>query len=133
MCGITGFVAKVNDMQSTIDSMRLSLSHRGPDSSGSWIDESYGIALGHQRLAIQDLSSAGNQPMQSSSKELTLIFNGEIYNHFEIREKLQNVNKTKINWNGHSDTETILKSFEILKSSFNIFSTTSSTSLFSIP
>ena len=114
MCGITGFVAKVNDMQSTIDSMRLSLSHRGPDSSGSWIDESYGIALGHQRLAIQDLSSAGNQPMQSGSKELTLIFNGEIYNHFEIREKLQNINKTKINWNGHSDTETILKSFETL-------------------
>ena len=114
MCGITGFVAKVSDMQSTIDSMRLTLSHRGPDSSGSWIDESYGIALGHQRLAIQDLSSAGNQPMQSSSKELTLIFNGEIYNHFEIREKLQNINKTKINWNGHSDTETILKAFEIL-------------------
>ena len=104
MCGIAGFVAKLDDMQSTIDSMRATLSHRGPDSSGSWIDESNGIALGHQRLAIQDLSSAGNQPMQSKSKKLTLIFNGEIYNHFEIREKLQKDLQEKIKWNGHSDT-----------------------------
>tara|TARA_B100000282_G_scaffold200084_1_gene146419 strand:+ start:5980 stop:7944 length:1965 start_codon:yes stop_codon:yes gene_type:complete len=113
MCGIAGFVAKLDDMQSTIDSMRATLSHRGPDSSGSWIDKSNGIALGHQRLAIQDLSSAGNQPMQSKSKKLTLIFNGEIYNHFEIREKLQKDVQEKIKWNGHSDTETIITAFEI--------------------
>lgn len=113
MCGITGYVAKIDDMHRVINEMQDALIHRGPDSSGTWVSEDQGVALGHRRLAIQDLSSAGHQPMKSPSGRYLLVYNGEIYNHFEIRKKLEDLNKNKLHWGGHSDTETLVAAIEI--------------------
>jgi len=85
--------------------------HRGPDSNGLWEDEPAGLAFGHVRLAILDLSEAGHQPMVSESGRLTLVLNGEIYNHLALRERLQGEGKAPA-WRGHSDTETLLACFE---------------------
>jgi len=114
MCGITGFIGNIENKQNIIHEMSDTLVHRGPDSSGIWIDESLGVALGHRRLAIQDLSSAGHQPMKSHSGRYIICFNGEIYNHFEIRKKIEKNYKNTINWIGHSDTETVLTAIESL-------------------
>ena len=91
--------------------MSLSLAHRGPDSNGLWTDPKLGIALAHQRLSIMDLSSAGHQPMHSSTGRYVIVFNGEIYNHLSLRSELA---KSSLNtpWHGHSDTETILAAIE---------------------
>jgi len=82
------------------------ITHRGPDNSGVWVDGDAGIALSHRRLSILDLSDAGHQPIISVSARYVLVFNGEIYNHLDIRENLEAV--TQIPWRGHSDTETLL-------------------------
>ena len=115
MCGIVGFIVdnKFNkDFLSTnINKMSGVLNHRGPDSAGNWIDTNSGLALGHTRLAIQDLSIAGNQPMISNNNRFIIIFNGEIYNHLELRKELYSNNQS-YNWKGHSDTETILACLE---------------------
>ena len=87
--------------------MTASLVHRGPDASGAWYDESAGIALGHRRLSILDLSEAGAQPMHSRCGRFVTAFNGEIYNHLELRERLAAEGMAP-QWRGHSDTETLL-------------------------
>lgn len=114
MCGIAGFLAAPG-MQATaaglLARMTDSLSHRGPDQAGAWIDVETGIALGHRRLSILDLSSAGSQPMQSHSGRYVLTTNGEIYNHLEIRECLRRGGLEPA-WRGHSDTETMLAAFD---------------------
>ena len=116
MCGITGFFNPSGldgvDAKSNIVSMRNALYHRGPDDSGEWIESKSGIALGHQRLSILDISSAGHQPMKSKTGRYVIVFNGEIYNHLEIRKDIDS--HTSINWNGHSDTETLLVSFDLI-------------------
>lgn len=91
--------------------MTRRVEHRGPDSDGSWIDVSSGIALGHRRLAILDLTSAGVQPMTSASDRWVLVFNGEIYNHLELREELEKTSCAPT-WRGHSDTEILLACFD---------------------
>lgn len=83
--------------------MRDTLYHRGPDDGGSWIDVAHGIALVHRRLSILDLSAAGHQPMPSASDRYVIAFNGEVYNHLDLREALPGYA-----WRGHSDTETLL-------------------------
>lgn len=112
MCGIVGFTKLGLDNFSICSSMLDELYNRGPDDSGVWYDESSYIVLGHRRLSIQDLSSAGHQPMQSSCGRYVIVFNGEIYNHIELR-KLLNSEGLSIEWRGHSDTETILESISI--------------------
>lgn len=87
--------------------MALAIEHRGPDDAGTWADAQAGIALGHQRLSIVDLSAAGHQPMASNSRRYVMAFNGEIYNHLELRAEL-----ASIKWRGRSDTETLLAGFE---------------------
>jgi asparagine synthase (glutamine-hydrolysing) len=82
------------------------IAHRGPDDHGVWLDGEVGIALGHRRLAIVDLSPQGHQPMVSHCGRYVVVFNGEIYNHLELREGLNGVP-----WRGHSDTESVLASF----------------------
>ena len=87
--------------------MTSSLIHRGPDDEGYWHDSNSGVALGHRRLSIVDLSFHGHQPMMSSSKRYVMVFNGEIYNHLLLRKDLEK-SKADIVWRGHSDTETLL-------------------------
>jgi asparagine synthase (glutamine-hydrolysing) len=89
--------------------MNSAVYHRGPDATGYWQDKNSGIVLGHQRLSILDLSSAGNQPMQSNSGQFVMTYNGEIYNHLEVRRELDMM-ESKIKWRGKSDTETLIES-----------------------
>jgi len=117
MCGVAGFLLQSNDksllnFDEVLTNMSNSILHRGPDDFGIWCDELDGIGLAHRRLSILDLSKAGHQPMQSKNERYVISFNGEIYNHMEIRIKIENLNPT-INWNGHSDTETVLAAFEL--------------------
>jgi asparagine synthase (glutamine-hydrolysing) len=112
MCGLTGFWhlsvgVSANAMQSIVQNMASTLSHRGPDCDGTWADTSVGLALGHRRLAIVDLSAAGQQPMVSATSRYVIAFNGEIYNHLALRSELQGTV-----WRGHSDTETLLAAIE---------------------
>jgi asparagine synthase (glutamine-hydrolysing) len=88
-----------------------SLALRGPDDFGYWVDTVAGIALGHRRLAVLDLSVAGHQPMHSFSGRFTISFNGEIYNHQAIRAKLCKVG-VRPGWRSYSDTETLLAAIE---------------------
>ena len=94
--------------------MALAIQHRGPDDAGAWADASAGIALGFRRLSILDLSSAGHQPMRSASGRFVMAFNGEIYNHSDLRDLLSAVQLSKPAqpWRGHSDSETLLACFE---------------------
>ena len=113
MCGITGFLDKSgqnsNQYQDIINKMTNTLIHRGPDDYGYWVDEATGIALGHRRLSIIDLSKEGHQPMISPSGRYHITYNGEIYNYLEIRQEL---NRLGCRFRGHSDTETILLAIE---------------------
>lgn len=90
--------------------MARRIAHRGPDDAGAWVDAQAGIALAHRRLAIVDLSAAGHQPMVSASSRYMLVYNGEIYNHAELRSALDT--GAVVNWRGHSDTETLLAGFD---------------------
>ena len=91
--------------------MALRLAHRGPDAAGEWIDLAAGIAFGHRRLSILELSAAGSQPMVSASGRYVLVINGEIYNHLDFRDELARDGRT-IAWRGHSDTESLLAALE---------------------
>ena len=117
MCGITGIIknqiSNNLNLEYQIKKMSSSLEHRGPDNFGYWLDNINGVALGHQRLSVIDLSNAGNQPMQFLKGRFVLCFNGEIYNHLEIRKEIDSFNKEITKWNSSSDTETLLKAFEI--------------------
>lgn len=108
MCGIAGYWANslaAKAMQARDVANRLE--HRGPDSQGRWIDSDAGVVLIHRRLSILDLSEAGHQPMVSLSKRYVLTYNGEIYNHRELRHELEALQVVK-RWRGSSDTETLL-------------------------
>lgn len=87
--------------------MVAAIRYRGPDDTDVWCDAAAGLALGHARLSVLDLSPAGHQPMHSVSGRYVLVLNGEIYNHLQLREELRG-----ISWLGHSDTETLLAAVE---------------------
>jgi len=120
MCGLSGFVgdnsANASVRASLLRRMGDSIAHRGPDDSGVWMDADMGIGLVHRRLSIVDLSPAGHQPMVSASGRFVLVFNGEIYNHLELRKALADAIASpqhfsaqppaSKSWRGHSDTET---------------------------
>ena len=110
MCGIVGVWGSVSDKQAVIRRSCQNMRHRGPDSEGYWDDKEAGLALGHVRLAILDLTEAGHQPMLSACGRFALVLNGEIYNHLELRSQLQAEGKAPA-WRGHSDTETIIAGF----------------------
>ena len=91
--------------------MADTIAYRGPDDSGVWADENAGLALAHRRLSIVDLSVAGHQPMLSASSRFVLAYNGEVYNHLDLRRELEAAGAAPT-WRGHSDTETLLACIE---------------------
>jgi asparagine synthase (glutamine-hydrolysing) len=91
--------------------MTETLAHRGPDDSDIWTDERAGVSFGHRRLSILDLSPAGHQPMISAGGRYVIVFNGEIYNHLDVRCQLE-AGRAAPRWRGHSDTETLLAAVE---------------------
>lgn len=113
MCGIAGgFTLQNFDVLcDALPHMTRAIAHRGPDADGHWFDAEAGIALGHRRLSILELSEAGAQPMISGSGRYVLVFNGEVYNHLETRKQLQKEQCAPA-WRGHSDTETLLAAIE---------------------
>lgn len=116
MCGLAGFLGATpfhaeGNIAAVLGRMTDSISHRGPDDAGYWCDGEHGIALGHRRLSIIDLSPAGHQPMRSSAGRYLLVFNGEIYNHLSLREELEAAAAAPA-WRGRSDTETLLAGFD---------------------
>ncbi len=117
LCGLAGFWSvgvnkqSADELNKTIVGMASVLASRGPDDSGSWTDPPCGVAFGHSRLAVLDLSPAGHQPMHSHSGRFTTSFNGEIYNHLAIRVELDETG-FRPEWRGHSDTETLLAAIE---------------------
>jgi asparagine synthase (glutamine-hydrolysing) len=110
MCGLAGFWSPTRAASADPHAMAAALSHRGPDDMGSWSDAENGVFLAHSRLAIVDLSAAGHQPMASMSGRYVIVFNGEIYNHYELRAELDA--EEQIPWRGHSDTETFIQGIE---------------------
>lgn len=115
MCGIAGIFRTGSDSVDALKELALrmarSIEHRGPDDEGAWADPEHGVAFGHRRLSIVDLSAAGHQPMTSSNGRYVIAFNGEIYNHMEVRAQLDTYGAAPA-WRGHSDTETLLAGFE---------------------
>jgi asparagine synthase (glutamine-hydrolysing) len=107
MCGIlglfnpTGVLPPSDAFDSALERLKL----RGPDDSGTWRDEC--VLLGHRRLAIVDLSPTGHQPMESADRRYVIVFNGEIYNHRELRPRLI----PRSDWRGTSDTETLIEAY----------------------
>lgn len=106
MCGINGIFsigkALPNDIEELIRKMNQALSHRGPDDEGIFIDHHSGVALGHRRLSIIDLSTSGHQPMHDEDKN-SIVFNGEIYNFRELKDQLP-----KQDFRSSSDTEVLM-------------------------
>lgn len=115
MCGIVGalvfdgFPFEVTEQYLT--RMRDTMAHRGPDGAGVWLSPDWRVGLGHRRLSIIDLSEAANQPMGNEDGSVQVVFNGEIYNHAEVRRELETVGGHV--WRtDHSDTEVIVHAFE---------------------
>jgi asparagine synthase (glutamine-hydrolysing) len=110
MCGIAGLLSKDGADPAVLKRMTGTLVHRGPDDDGQWLDAEAGVALGHRRLAIVDLSPAGHQPMHSADGRYVVTYNAEIYNHAELRRELEEQSAAPPGgWRGHSDTETFLQ------------------------
>jgi len=117
MCGFAGIIdfgrrTGEQTLRATVARMANTLCHRGPDDAGIWTDPAAGIALGHRRLSILDLSPAGHQPMVSPGGRYVIAFNGEIYNYEQLRRELDQVTTCPISFRGHSDTEVMLAAFE---------------------
>ena len=116
MCGFTGFIggrwsSGSGKVPALLRAMAGCIHHRGPDHSDIWVDEEHRVALAHARLAIVDLSPAGDQPMWSPSGRYVIVYNGEVYNHMDLRRQLEE-GGARFEWRGHSDTETLLAGIE---------------------
>lgn len=114
MCGIAGAWRLAADrpaeeLEGLVGAMTLALRHRGPDDEGFWVDAGAGVALGHRRLSVIDLSAAGHQPMASASGRYLLTYNGELYN---FQELLAQLSALGVRFRGHSDTEVLLAAFD---------------------
>lgn len=110
MCGIAGWLMASRPFQACdLDRLLQAMSHRGPDDAGNYFDEDAGIALGHKRLSIIDLSSGGHQPMVNEDNGDVLIFNGEIYNFRELRTELEGYG---VRFRSQSDSEVLLMAFQ---------------------
>src|SRR5262245_41712058 len=110
MCGIAGWVCapEVAPRAEVLGHMLDLMPHRGPDDRGEYSDPASGVALGHLRLSIIDLSSASHQPMRDTASGVTLTYNGELYNFRQLRAELQTLGHR---FESHGDTEVVLRSF----------------------
>jgi asparagine synthase (glutamine-hydrolysing) len=111
MCGIVGFLETTgatgaDELAARARAMAETLAHRGPDDAGVWVDAEAGVALGHRRLAVIDLSPEGRQPMVSASGRFVIVYNGEVYNFRALRAELE---RGGVRFRGHSDTEVMLE------------------------
>lgn len=111
MCGIAGFCNRQKTWQTDIEIMKERIRHRGPDAGGTWAAENASVVLGHRRLSILDLSESGTQPMNSHSGRFVIAFNGEIYNHRQVEEKLRSDGYLTCK-NSSCDTEILLEALE---------------------
>jgi len=122
MCGLVGFLGgplshSERDGEALLQRMADTIIHRGPDDAGYWCDIDHRIGFGHRRLSVVDLSPAGHQPKHSACGRYVIAFNGEIYNHLELRSELEKHSQhffdkeKRQRWEGHSDTETLLAAF----------------------
>jgi asparagine synthase (glutamine-hydrolysing) len=113
MCGFAGVLdaaaLPADALREVARRMSATLAHRGPDDAGDWADPAAGVAFGFRRLSIVDLSPEGHQPMTSAGGRFTVVFNGEVYNHVELREALEQAGER---FRGRSDTEVMLACFE---------------------
>lgn len=112
MCGIVGtlsFTGQKPVEETKLERMRDEMAHRGPDGAGSWISPDKTVALGHRRLSIIDLNAAANQPMGTLDNQVQIVFNGEIYNHRDLRKELESIGHTFKT--DHSDTEVLLRAY----------------------
>ena len=110
MCGIAGILTSSSLPPELLQRMGDALAHRGPDDEGIWTDPKAGIGFANRRLAVIDLSPAGHQPILSSNGRLVLTFNGEIYNHKDLRSELERCGGApEGGWRGHSDTEVLVE------------------------
>lgn len=110
MCGIAGLISARRVDPELLGRMGDVIAHRGPDDAGIWIDAEAGVGFAHRRLSIVDLSPHGHQPMQSADGRFVVNYNGEIYNHGELRAELETRGQApEGGWRGHSDTETLLQ------------------------
>jgi asparagine synthase (glutamine-hydrolysing) len=107
MCGITGYWSLKQPDSRIVERMASHIENRGPHDAGSWSASDAGLALAHRRLSVLDLSPAGHQPMHSICGRHTLVYNGEVYNHLDLRVELEN-EAGSLDWRGHSATETLL-------------------------
>jgi asparagine synthase (glutamine-hydrolysing) len=108
MCGIAGLLTAGRADPALVRRMTDPIAHRGPDDQGVWTDAEGGVGLGHRRLSIIDLSPLGHQPMESADGRWVLTYNGEIYNHLDLRAALE-ASGVGTAWRGHSDTETLVE------------------------
>jgi asparagine synthase (glutamine-hydrolysing) len=117
MCGLAGYFGRNKpsiELERDLLNMGKAIEHRGPDDSGTWHSHDvHSIGLVHRRLSILDLSQAGHQPMTSVSKRYVVSYNGEIYNHLELRQLIDKHTDSSYKWRGYSDTETFLACVEI--------------------
>lgn len=113
MCGITGIISTngkpLSAPEKQLEKMNDAIAHRGPDADGRWMSSGKKAILGHRRLSIVDLSDAGRQPMGTPDGKLQIVFNGEIYNHKEIRAKLE---KKGYHYHSATDSESILYAYQ---------------------
>ncbi|MGH9151781.1 MAG: asparagine synthase (glutamine-hydrolyzing) [Acidimicrobiales bacterium] len=114
MCGLTGLLQldpgdRAEDLTRTVLAMADALRHRGPDGRGAWVDAAAGVALGHRRLSVFDLSELGSQPMVSADGRYVVVYNGEIYNFRALRDEIE---RSGFRFRGHCDTEVLLAAVE---------------------
>ena len=115
MCGVAGLLRIRNEQPGSVtrdvlSAMADAMAHRGPDGSGVWIAADQNVGMSHRRLSIIDLSADAGQPMHDARSELTVVYNGEIYNHAELRQQLTKLGHTE--WRtDHSDTEVLLNAY----------------------
>lgn len=109
MCGIVGWVSQATVDRGVLEDMRDAMIHRGPDGQGTWFSDDEHVGFGHRRLSIIDLSTVANQPMVDSTGRAVIVFNGEIYNHRELRSELEDAGMRF--HTDHSDTECLLNGY----------------------